>query len=447
MKRIKKSLCCVAILAILLAMSGPGLASAPEIEQANALMAQGDITGAIAILEAYVSASEQNNNPDIWEGYQNLGIALAATGKYEEASRNLITAKSELEVLKKPTDVVDFFMGTMYVEQGKIADAITAFQNAALANPENVEAQNALGLAYLQTGQPALAAGALQAAVDNGANSVKILNALASAYVANNQLDLAEKTLYKALAIAPNDPDVTLGLVTVIKTQANELQAKGETQAARDKFNQILTPPPGQTDSLADLALEANKNSDANVVGQIELAKGQAMVKTTTDPAKLEEAIQILEAAKTKLDGQDVLEATILESQSQIQLANQIAATDPEKAQQLMAAALANINEVINDPSVQDKAMPISSSLATEISQTADALNNLEPTLKTDETDAASDNAGKALTDKKVETTQPILPPPPLPPKASDFTGPSETGPVCKTITCSNTGRTEVVCD
>jgi len=35
-------------------------------------------------------------------------------------------------------------------------------------------------------------------------------------------------------------------------------------------------------------------------LGQIELAKGQALIQTTTDPAKLAEAIQILDEAKTK---------------------------------------------------------------------------------------------------------------------------------------------------
>jgi tetratricopeptide (TPR) repeat protein len=81
--------------------------------------------------------------PDNWVAHYNLGVALAETYKFEEATRNF------QEVLRIVPDHADshYNLGTILLEQGKVAEAVMEYRKAIQAAPGDLQLRRQIDMA------------------------------------------------------------------------------------------------------------------------------------------------------------------------------------------------------------------------------------------------------------------------------------------------------------
>ena len=102
-----------------------GLSGDPEVEdlfdEANGDLAVGDLEGAVEKYRACV-----NRDPDFFDGWHALGMALMKSGKLKEAIGAGLMATN-----LRPNDLLAWTgLSQMYVQDGQIAEAESAKGNA-----------------------------------------------------------------------------------------------------------------------------------------------------------------------------------------------------------------------------------------------------------------------------------------------------------------------------
>lgn len=184
---------------------------------------------------------------------QNLGLALAALGKSDDAVAALRRA-TELA----PKDVGPWLnLGSLHLAMRKIPEARVALSNALALAPKDVDALAALALCDLADGKGEAAAARYKSAIDLAPRDPLLWVQLAGAWGQVPDLPQAEKALRQALSLAPTLLDARVQLVAC-------LRAQGRYDEAIKEITILEKSAPGHADLAAEkAALVAGKSAKA----------------------------------------------------------------------------------------------------------------------------------------------------------------------------------------
>jgi len=140
-------------------------------------------------------------SPDDARAHNNLGLALAETGKIDEA---IAEYRRSLQ-LDDRSSQTNNNLGSALAEAGRLAEATTCFERALDLDPENPRAQNNLGGALAESGRLAEAIVHLRRAVEISPDVADSHNNLGAALARSGDLDEALLHLEKAVSLAPQD--------------------------------------------------------------------------------------------------------------------------------------------------------------------------------------------------------------------------------------------------
>lgn len=157
--------------------------------------------------------------------------------------------------------------GRYFQGQGRYEQAIAAYRQVLAANPDHVDAHNALGVTYSLQGRPELAEQQFRAALETAPDTARVHNNLGYHLMVNGRLEEALASFERALALAPKDAMFTanmavarekLGLRTdVQRPTVPQVQAAAQPVAAALAPTQALASAPApdvtmQLDRLSD---------------------------------------------------------------------------------------------------------------------------------------------------------------------------------------------------
>jgi Flp pilus assembly protein TadD len=197
-------------------------------------------------------------NPRSFNGQLNLGSALLARGKGEEAAVHLRAA-----VAFKPGSVkAKSALGLCLLQLGETRDAISQLRDVIAAAPGDAAAHNALGLAYLVSGQPDLSIPEFQTAIalQPGARSGAIA-AYRQALAIDPLLIPVYSRLGDALSAAGRAPDAITAYAEEVRRDPSSMQAYegiirtdlkiGDRAAAERALTTALSYHPSDNDARA----------------------------------------------------------------------------------------------------------------------------------------------------------------------------------------------------
>ena len=149
-----------------------GVTAQRYAERGNRYLQQGDFKRAVSELE--VAVSGLNKDAHLWLNY---GIARLLNKQYSEAAavlENTLTVIRDTEnTPRHPTEIADlkvqshYNLGVAYYHDGKIEQAIAAYQTAIQLEPNFADAYGGLGVIYWRTGD-------LDAAIRHCQKAIKI---------------------------------------------------------------------------------------------------------------------------------------------------------------------------------------------------------------------------------------------------------------------------------
>ena len=194
----------------------------------NALQAQGKLDDAVAQYEQALALK-----PDYPEAHNNLGNALQAQGKLDDA-----VAQYERALALKP-DYPEAHnnLGNALQTQGKLDDAVARYEQALALKPDYPEAHNNLGNALQTQGKLDDAVARYEQALALKPDYPEAHNNLGNALQAQGKLDGAVARYEQALALKPDYPEAHNNL-------GNALQAQGKLDDAVARCEQALALKP-----------------------------------------------------------------------------------------------------------------------------------------------------------------------------------------------------------
>ena len=140
-------------------------------------------------------------SPDDARAHNNLGLALAGTGKVEEA---IAEYRRSLE-LDDRSSQTNNNLGSALAETGKMAEATACFERALELDPENPRAHSNMGGALAESGRLQEAIEHLRRVVEIEPDLADGHNNLGAALARSGAIDEAVFQLDKAVALAPQD--------------------------------------------------------------------------------------------------------------------------------------------------------------------------------------------------------------------------------------------------
>lgn len=174
-----------------------------DLSAAQTLLQNGDVKGAINILQTALQKEPQNTLLTFW-----LGKAFYAQNNYQKTVENLTLAYPKLPEGSVEKIQSTQMLGLSHYVLGHLADAIPYFEKISKSQPENSEIAYALGVSYIQTRQPEKSRQTFSTLFGVQANS-------AAAYLLNAQMlirqkfeETAEIELNKALELDAKLPHV-----------------------------------------------------------------------------------------------------------------------------------------------------------------------------------------------------------------------------------------------
>jgi predicted O-linked N-acetylglucosamine transferase (SPINDLY family) len=166
--------------------------------------------------------------PDQPKCYDILGRALMALGMAEEAEASLRRAI----VLDSSPDCCNN-LGAFLKEQGRLDDAIAAYQQALARDPRYAAAHYNLGNAYRAKGEMAPAEESFRRALDSDPEHARALAALGQVLQTLSRSEDAVPFLERAIVLMPDDADLHCDL-------GNALQTLGQLPAASAAYRRSL---------------------------------------------------------------------------------------------------------------------------------------------------------------------------------------------------------------
>ncbi len=135
------------VVCVLVILAGCAVNPAERNNAGNALYGQGDYTGAV---DAYQLA--QVTAPDDPVPYYNAGSALAMDGDLQLA---VLALQQSLKTADTPLQARTYYnLGNVYMALGQFTDAVGAYQQTLLRQPDDADARYNLELALLQIMPP-----------------------------------------------------------------------------------------------------------------------------------------------------------------------------------------------------------------------------------------------------------------------------------------------------
>jgi tetratricopeptide (TPR) repeat protein len=148
------------------------------------------------------------------------GEVEARTGKLAEAEADF---KRELEVASDKKVVTDSWiaLGILYRQQGKDADAVTAFQKVVELAPERPESYSELSALYTRMGHPEKAAELLDQAQRAGGLDPAVLLNVGISYLNHKNYEQASEFFQRVIDMGKKDPNEGMAWALLARCQLN----------------------------------------------------------------------------------------------------------------------------------------------------------------------------------------------------------------------------------
>lgn len=219
------------------------------------------VCGAVAVVAA-VATGQRNQlyrdaialwrqtaaeRPQNARAHENLGSALLAAGEIDAAGEEFATA-----IELQHGDYADALngLGLVRLRQGRVPDAVVAFQDANRRKPEHAAILANLGSALARSGRLAEALAVYRRAADRGLESADLHYNWGNALIAVGQLPEAAERFRRAVALRPEfmDARVNLGIALTRQGRTDEagvelaavLRAKPDDLGARLEYVNAL---------------------------------------------------------------------------------------------------------------------------------------------------------------------------------------------------------------
>jgi tetratricopeptide (TPR) repeat protein len=175
--------------------------------------------------------------------HYNLGGIFLQQGRMDEA---IAQYQKTLEI--KPDDDEAYNnLGNVFLQQGRMDEAISCYQKALEINPSHAKALNNLGDAFRQQGRMDEAIAQFQKALAINPGYAEVHNNLGSAFRQQGRMDEAIAQFQKALAINPDYAEAHYNL-------GNAFLQQGHMDKATAHFQQALTIKPGYVEAQNNMA-------------------------------------------------------------------------------------------------------------------------------------------------------------------------------------------------
>lgn len=167
-----------------------------DLNQAEHLLLAGSYAEAAPFYESIIQTL-----PTYYEAYFDLGMCYAQIGKPGEAE----TAFRKYLSFQPVSPDGRAALGVLLLSQGRGSEAIPELEQAIQMDPSMIEPLKALAAEYLEESRPKDAIAILQSQAKVRDKDIQLL--AAQAYCQAGQLPAALKSVDRALAITPDDPD------------------------------------------------------------------------------------------------------------------------------------------------------------------------------------------------------------------------------------------------
>jgi tetratricopeptide (TPR) repeat protein len=159
------------------------------------------------------------------------GIGLQNLERYPEAE----TAYRQALVYTPYAWFVHAGLGSVYLQQGRLQEALTYCQTALSICPNALDVRSNLALIYQQKGDPKRAYQEIQTILQTAPGDARTLHALGNLYASTNQLDSAAVSYERALRIDPA-PQTHTNLADIYRAQGRLRDALPHYQKAIRSF-------------------------------------------------------------------------------------------------------------------------------------------------------------------------------------------------------------------
>jgi len=215
------------------------------------LKIKGDFEGAIATYREGIKFRFDNG-----ELHSGLASTLFEMGRLEEAIPEYRTA-----IQFVPDSKLYNNLGLALAATGDIDGAISSYKDAIRHDPRNAEAHYNYGNMLLTMGKPAQAAGEFEKAIKLKPDYVKALGNLAVAFAQLGKADEAIENFLLVIELDPNDPAAYFNLASI-------LEGQGKLDEAIENLRKVTELAPsdvGARSELGRLLLQQGKVDEALV--------------------------------------------------------------------------------------------------------------------------------------------------------------------------------------
>lgn len=186
-------------------------------------------------------------NPKAWLAHYNLGVTRATQGRLEEA---IVAYETALRLKPDDADVLNN-LGTALAQQGRLAEAIGHWKSAVLYRPKDDGAHNNLGVAYAKHGDWEQASREFALVLKLRPNDPEAHANLGSVYLSQGRAGEAIEQFEAALQVNPGMLPVRLSLAfafaragrvsDAVKTFEVVLRADPTNRIARSALDQLAS--------------------------------------------------------------------------------------------------------------------------------------------------------------------------------------------------------------
>ena len=193
-------------------------------------------------------------NPECWMAHTNIGIVFLQQGKIDEAIAHYRLA---LQMQPDSSDA-EYNLGTALVAKGQVDDAILHCERAVGMRPTDPDAQVSLGNALFAKGRIDEAIAHYQKAITAQPDHFLARYSLGHALLEKGELEGAIQVCRSALLLRPSDADCQT-------TLAIALEEKGNPTEAIQHYQKALELAPKSISTLTNLAWLLATSQDASL--------------------------------------------------------------------------------------------------------------------------------------------------------------------------------------
>ncbi|MDJ0717276.1 MAG: tetratricopeptide repeat protein, partial [Prochloraceae cyanobacterium] len=244
------------------------------------------------------------------ESQRQLELKAEAQKQLEHQRQLELEAETQKQLERQRQDAESHNnLGKVYLEQGKLEEALAAFERAIELDPQNAESHNNLGKVYLEQGKLEEAVAAFEQALELDSQNAQSHNGLGDVYVMQVKLEEAVAAFERAIELDSQDADPHNGLGFVYSEQGKLEEAVAAFERAIELDSQDAYPHNG----LGIVYSQQGKLEEAVAAFEraIELDSQNALFHNGlgivySQQGKLEEAVAAFERA-IELDSQNAL--------------------------------------------------------------------------------------------------------------------------------------------